>query len=236
MIYAHSLKNSQKLSYYEICSYMKYNHIMSLRTHARIFNWTEGLPKLLFSCLPCSLRTSSCFSAFLRFAACCQDSSTTSAVSNVSEDLWASSFTKKLGEQSWFLIQMYDIITWIKKRKLPSIWAQVGETNISVLHFTVFSLLLLDVDHGILLGISCEDVGLPNILVMAREMVSDSSNTWKHENKCCRTVSLSMITYISSSSRQAWEERQEKWEEVHTREPGNRPPRQRRWTTSSSQL
>ena len=29
MIYAHSLKNSHKLSYYEICSYMKYNHIMS---------------------------------------------------------------------------------------------------------------------------------------------------------------------------------------------------------------
>ena len=57
MIYAHSLKNSQKLSYYEICSYMKYNHIMSLRTHARIFNWTEGLPQLLFSCLPCSLPT-----------------------------------------------------------------------------------------------------------------------------------------------------------------------------------
>ena len=87
----------------------------------------------------------------------------------------------------------------------------MGETNISLLHFTVLSLLLLDVDHGTLLGISCEDVGLPNILVMAREMVSDSSNTWKHENKCCRTVSLSMITYISSSSRQAWEERQEKW-------------------------
>ena len=56
MIYAHSLKNSQKLSYYEICSYMKYNHIMSLRTHARIFNWTEGLPKLFFYCF-CSLPT-----------------------------------------------------------------------------------------------------------------------------------------------------------------------------------